>query len=152
MKKLSLYFLLLIFSYNSIASVPPSNAVTIYNNIAKANGIKNPPQLYIDLNNNEVNAYTDGKKVVLFKGILDISDNEDEIALVEGHELSHWLLHHKMSNWKNEYAADSLGAKMMTKAGYDICKGKQLFKKFPAGSDKTHPSPANRYKRIGSSC
>ena len=41
-----------------------------------------------------VNAYADGRNIVLHQGIIDLARNDDEIALVVGHELAHNVLDH----------------------------------------------------------
>jgi predicted Zn-dependent protease len=74
--------------------------------------------------------------------------NKDELALVLGHELAHYKLGHHGSNHRNEYAADALGYQYAAKAGYNVCRGKNIFKKFRKGGSATHPDPRDRIKHL----
>jgi predicted Zn-dependent protease len=46
------------------------------------------------VNNSIINVYNDGTKVVLFKGIIKYARNDDELALIIGHEVAHRMLRH----------------------------------------------------------
>lgn len=48
----------------------------------------------IDNNDKEVNAFTDGKKIVISRAMLNFINNDNELALVIGHELAHAALNH----------------------------------------------------------
>ena len=50
-------------------------------------------EVYYD-ENPDVNAYTDGKKIVFSRGLIDFAANDDEIGFVIGHELAHIHLGH----------------------------------------------------------
>ena len=123
-----------------------AETVAVYNTLLLANGMYFYPKLKFS-NSKEVNAYQSGNTIVVYQGILNIT-NRDEIALVLGHELAHYKLHHRQSNWPNEYAADRLGWKYASKAGYNMCRGKNLFKKFRKGASSDHPDPIDRYNRL----
>jgi len=100
--------------------------------------------------NKEVNAYSiAGGMVYINTGLLDFVSNDDEIAFVIGHEISHnekkhcikkiqyavlasninqnlgaivqaaYSVYNLPFNKYQEYEADELGVKLMTKAGYD---------------------------------
>lgn len=146
MRKLILAISLCVISAMSFAT-SKQDAVEIYDNILKANNIKIHPSLEFS-SSSEINAYQSGYTITLNQGILNAT-NKNELALVIGHELGHFMLHHLRSNHSNEYAADAAGAYYASKAGYSMCKGKELFKKFKKGGSDTHPDPVNRYKRIG---
>lgn len=44
--------------------------------------------------NSEVNAYADGKKIVVFSGMMDFVRSDDELGLIVGHELAHNAMGH----------------------------------------------------------
>ena len=78
-----------------------------------------------------VNAETFGNRVVVYKGLLDLTRNDDELAVVMAHELAHVLLKHSyqgneaaMLNRKTraviERDADRLGLLLMANAGYSL--------------------------------
>lgn len=48
----------------------------------------------LDSNSNEINAYADGKRIVISKGIMRFSENDNELALVVAHELGHSAMRH----------------------------------------------------------
>lgn len=62
--------------------------------------------------------------------------NEDEFALLAGHEIAHYYLGHKSKALANELAADRLGAELACRAGYDPIVGATLFRHLRAS--KTH--------------
>lgn len=64
--------------------------------------------------------------------------NENEFALLAGHEIAHYYLGHKINAMANELAADRLGAELACSAGYDPISGSTLFRHFRRG--KVHPS------------
>ena len=135
------------------------------------------------VNDPMVNAFSiAGGHIYFTTGILGTLQNDDEIAMVLGHELSHVDKKHcirplqemaaagAMSpDWGvtavqlkkiltlpfgqfDEYEADWAGADVMTKAGYDVNKGMEVFRRWakdetPNDMDKifrTHPFSAER--------
>jgi Zn-dependent protease with chaperone function len=50
--------------------------------------------LVIDEKDKEINAYTDGNKIVISRKMLNFVHNDNELALVIGHELAHAALNH----------------------------------------------------------
>jgi len=130
----------------SFASVSKSQAIGIYNRILKANNIWTCPKLTFS-KSNQINAQVAGYVMTINQGMLDAT-NIDELALVIGHELGHFKLWHVTSKPGNEYAADARGWVYAHTAGYNMCKAKELFKKFPQEYSKTHPHPKDRYNRL----
>jgi predicted Zn-dependent protease len=140
----------------------------MYNRIwAQTGQIQDKLPLFI-LEEPTVNAYNDGTKIVIYRGLINSTNSYDEIALVIGHEIAHGNLWHlKMLNdWNKkltptevsvlEAHADKLGAIYMMKAGYDVCKGRKLFKNwldekgdYLGGS---HPGYAYRYNQLNINC
>lgn len=119
------------------------------------------------------NAGTDGTRVILYTGFIQ-KHKWDEIAFVMGHELAHVNLGHlnkhspvpennSISNMGlNGYSAvmeanaDKMGAVYMMKAGYDICKGREIFTtwKNENGNSigQTHPDYSYRYDELNINC
>ncbi len=62
----------------------------------------------LDNNSSDVNAYADGKRIVVSKGIVRFSETDDELALVIAHELAHSALLH-VDKKKQNALAGSLG-------------------------------------------
>lgn len=48
----------------------------------------------LDYSSNQINAYADGEKIVISKGILRFAENDNEVAMVIAHELAHSALRH----------------------------------------------------------
>jgi predicted Zn-dependent protease len=106
----------------------------------------------------EINAWTCGGKIFFTTGIYNFCENNDEIASILGHEISHNLLGHinsrlkdlKIANQfgipgmlaaavgmaatqsigqKNEAHSDLLGVDLVSAAGYKICEAISLWKR-----------------------
>lgn len=130
------------------------------------------PLLIVD--EDEDNAYNDGTKIVMYTGFIN-KHSWDEIALVLGHEVAHGMLAHlnhvqsPVPEWNNisemgtngfssvlEANADKLGAFYMMKAGYDICKGRQIYNYWKAQNGdyqgQNHPDYAYRYDQLNINC
>jgi len=123
------------------------HAKDIYMKVGSMNHIKVIPLLVYDPSK-EVNASYGGMRVTINQGMLADVRDDDEIALVFGHELAHYTLAHNASTPAHEYAADALGAIYMHNAGYNICIGAQVIKRFHAPDSDTHPNSDSRFKRI----
>lgn len=48
----------------------------------------------VDSNSNDINAYADGQKIVIARGIIRFAENDNELAMVIAHELGHSALRH----------------------------------------------------------
>jgi predicted Zn-dependent protease len=133
----------------------------IYAQIIAATGqVQNALPLVI-IDENVDNAYNDGKEVVIYQGLIDHTNSWDEIAMVLGHEVSHGMLGHLDILAAGldddqvavlEANADKMGALYMMKAGYDICKGRQLFKHWKEQNGnalgQNHPDFSYRYDEL----
>ncbi len=117
------------------------------------------------INSPTINAFTDGHRVVIFVGMLNFVQNDDELALVLGHELAHHMLKHTTypefrSNDLEvsvaEANADKMGAVYMMRAGFDVCWARQVWKRLAKmegdyqGGD--HPTFVYRYDQLNIGC
>lgn len=112
--------------------------------------------------NSQINAYNDGKKIVIYTGLIDYAESWDEIALVLGHEIAHGTLYHLTMNVEEtkimvlEANADKMGAVYVMKAGYDVCEGREFFKRLLQNNGDylggDHPGFAYRYSELNIGC
>jgi predicted Zn-dependent protease len=129
------------------------------------------PLLIVD--SPEKNAYNNGIFIVMYTGFINDA-SWDEIAMVLGHEIAHGMLGHlnaQMPVPQNnnltamgtngfiavlEGNADKLGAIYMMKAGYDICKGREIFKRWKEEKGnylaQNHPDYSYRYDELNINC
>ncbi|HEY1605343.1 MAG TPA: M48 family metalloprotease [Allosphingosinicella sp.] len=86
--------------------------------------------------NPQVNAFSNGHDVIVTTALLDFVHSDDELALIVGHELGHFILGHPPMHtgdkllasigiraetyWKREEAADRMAIRLMAAAGYDL--------------------------------
>ena len=149
MRRLTGVVFLFLFSIGANAATF-HQAQVIYAKLAIDNGITPPPLV---LNpTGEVNADETEQRISIDAGMLRFVRNTDELALVLGHDMGHYVLHHQYSSVAHEFAADYRGAIFSGKAGYNICRGAQIFKRFPPvpkGSD--HPDNNDRIRHLGCS-
>jgi predicted Zn-dependent protease len=161
----------LVIVYGVVVSNLPKYKITndevksLYNKLLAQTG-QSQDRLPLEIvESNVVNAYTDGKKVYVYRGILDYVDNEDQLALVLSHEIAHNMLRHLANkNFMSsslevsiaEANADKLGAYYLMKAGYSLCQAREIWKKFQAeegdylGGD--HPTYIYRYSQLDMGC
>lgn len=132
-------------------------AQQIYARIIKVNHIKDAPTLLL-LNVDFINAYSLPTSTTITNGLLK-AGTKDEIALVLGHELSHFKFKHWYNPWMDSEAhkvaeadADVEGADMMKEAGYNLCKGIHFFKVIPKSGGTSHPDSDWRYNRLMDGC
>jgi predicted Zn-dependent protease len=134
----------------------------IYLEIVKAAGISYRPTFNV-VESPVLNAWTDGASVNITTGMLKFLENDDEIALVLGHELAHVYMFHVQDGLPDytqvykEANADKLGAFYMMKAGYDICIARELWVRTidimlddPAVG--SHPDSNYRYRQLNVNC
>lgn len=88
----------------------------------------------LDSNSNDLNAFTDGRRIVLSKGIVRFAENDNEVALVIAHELGHLAMDHVDKQQGNAIAGalgglaiDSLLAAAGVNTGTQVSRlGQQL--------------------------
>lgn len=145
MKKFIVAALLLVS--NASFAISFSSAQQVYQKLLAANHLEALPLILVS--DSEINAETDGLDIYVYSGLLRNIKNQDEIALVLGHEMAHNTLHNSGSSPPRELAADKLGAQYAASAGYNVCKGAQLFKKFNSAPSRTHPGSKERIQKLG---
>lgn len=59
--------------------------------------------------NDDLNAYADGEKVVLYTGMLHFLQDDEEVAAIMGHELAHNLMAHPEAGKTNTVAGAMVG-------------------------------------------
>lgn len=134
----------------------PDNISEVYNKILRASGSSPLPPLTV-LDSDIINAWTDGKTITITTGMLKIFHNQDELAMVLGHELAHFMardpFHNDMKGPNMEANADKLGAYMMMRAGFNPCKGREIMATFiklfgDVATPVSHPSNAYRFDQL----
>jgi len=115
-----------------------------------------------------VNAFADGRNITVTSGMMEFAKNDDELALIIGHELAHNTMGHIRKSIGNyiislggtrytrpfESEADYVGLYYMVRAGYSPngVEGfwQRLAKTSPKGINraKTHPTFPDRFLRI----
>lgn len=132
------------------------NVLIVYNNLLLHLGQQEAPPLHI-VKSDQINAWTDGTTVAITTGLIDATHNDDEIAMILAHELSHFVMLHAtnmvVEPVNAEAQADKMGAFIMLRSGYDVCKGRETFKilqKIEADCAlcTTHPGDAYRYHEL----
>ncbi|HEY7809935.1 MAG TPA: M48 family metallopeptidase [Allosphingosinicella sp.] len=117
---------------------------------------------------NQMNAFSLRGYVVMTTAMLAYVRNDDELAVVIGHELSHSILGHEgvrdeegllaglgikpNAIWRREEAADRLGLRLMAAAGYNLDSAIPFWKRYLGKYDwfpqvfRSHPSRGAREK------
>ena len=115
-----------------------------------------------------INAYADGKNITMTAGMMNFVRNDDELALIVGHELGHNTMGHIrkivgniiLSGGATRYTrpfeteADYVGLYYMVRAGYSPEGVENFWRRLAVTNpkyvarDKTHPRYPNRYLSI----
>ena len=129
---------------------------------------------YSVLENDQINAFClPGGKICVFTGLLDVARNDDQLAAVLSHEISHALAHHISEriarertvghgllslsyDREQESEADHIGIFLMTFAGYDPNQALAFWREMEAASGRAaipeilsdHPSDARRLEQL----
>lgn len=110
----------------------------------------------------QVNAFATGRTVVMTVAMLNFLKDDDELAVVLGHELAHNILRHPATRgedgvlasigikpsamWKREETADRFGLRLMAAAGYDLDAAIPFWRRYLRKYDwfpqifRSHPS------------
>jgi len=58
---------------------------------------------------NDINAYTDSKKIVVFAGMMRVAQSDPELAVIVGHELAHVTMGHRRKREQNQVVGAAAG-------------------------------------------
>ncbi|TMM50162.1 M48 family metallopeptidase [Qipengyuania marisflavi] len=83
----------------------------------------------------KVDAYSDQSNLALTTGMVEFAQNDDELALIAGHELAHIMLldrHDRLQirRKRKEDEADRLGAELAVCAGYDLAQASKFWLRY----------------------
>ena len=106
-----------------------------------------------------LDAYTDTREIAVTSALIDFAENDDELALIVGHELAHVIRQGQpgapMAGTSGvEADADMLGAALAHCAGYDSARGAAFWPRYrQQDADArlrlpSHPSPDRREESI----
>jgi len=115
-----------------------------------------------------INAYADGRNITMTAGMMNFVKNDDELALIIGHELAHNTMGHIRKIVSNivlslggtrytrpfESESDYVGMYYMVRAGYnpddveDVWRRLAITNPKSVARAKTHPTYPNRYLSI----
>lgn len=115
-----------------------------------------------------INAYANGRTIVVTAGMMNFVKSDDELAYIIGHELAHNTQSHIRKSITNyvlslggtrytrifEQEADYVGLYYMVRAGYDPSQVENLWRRLalqslrPIGRAKTHPAYPTRSVQI----
>lgn len=135
------------------AHVSQQQVVQTYKSLIKVLKLKRYPNLIL-LKTNAIIAGTNGRDLRISTGMLSILQNEDELAGVLAHELSHVIRGDisKSPSKTRELRADELGFQITHNMGYNVCKGIRVMKRmqrdFGDKDDQFHPNWSVRYNNI----
>lgn len=115
-----------------------------------------------------INAYANGRAIVMTSGMMNFTQSDDELALIVAHELAHNTMAHVrkivgnmiVSGFATRYTrpfeseADYVGLYYLVRAGYnpegteDLWQRMALIGPRSVGRAKTHPTYPDRYLRL----
>jgi hypothetical protein len=101
----------------------------------------------------KVNASSDANEICITQGMLNELKTNDQIAMVLGHELTHYIKQHfrQQGSAKQELEADAGGYYYCKKLGYKKCLTflMQMRRKYgEEGKDGIHPSWTRRLEKL----
>lgn len=135
--------------------------LSVASKIINANKLNKRIPIRVERKLSVINAYSSrmSKSVVIYSGLLQYIDNDDELASVLGHEMAHSLdsydgpakwLSMTFNSKQYEYKADLIGVDLMVKAGYNPIAAITLMNKwmgespYDFGLFTSHPQTSKR--------
>jgi hypothetical protein len=115
-----------------------------------------------------INAYATGKEITITSGMMNFTKNDEELALIIGHELAHNTMGHIrkivgntiLSGFATRYTrpfeseSDYVGLYYLARAGYDLEGVEDVWRRMAlvgprsVARAKTHPTHADRFLRL----
>ncbi len=135
----------------------PKNIQKIYHQLVIAVGERGLPDTVIISSAKDINAWTDGVNITITTALINVIQNKDQLAFILAHEMAHYInadvYTESIPQTLKEAHADKLGAFIMMRAGFDECKGKEVFKVFldnygDSALATDHPSLAYRLDQV----
>lgn len=129
----------------------------IYNRLIAQTGQTQDRLPFEIVDSSVVNAYTDGKKVVMHRGMLNYLKNEHEIA----HQMLRHVRYKQFQATQVEISvaeanADKLGVVYTMKAGYNVCVGREMWRRMEKQKGNyqgyDHPAYVYRYAELNINC
>lgn len=140
------------------AAVTWKETTDIYKKLIITNHLKFAPLTL--MKDSDINGYTTNTGIVITSGDLR-KLSPPEMALVLGHELTHWQygdVYHNMGGKYQEDRADYYGADYATNIGYNRCEMSNLFLKLylaygnNGGRQDPHSASLLRFYRLHRGC
>jgi len=138
------------YSTKGHAKVSFEQAKAVFSRIQNAAGTHT--MLFLD-SSSDVNAHATPYAIHINQGLLDFCDTPAEVALVLGHEITHFI--HRdaaqvYGNAQQELTADKEGYYYTVKSGFknSLRFMKKCRKAFGDGGDEVHPSWSYRLKHV----
>ena len=145
--------ILLLLPSVAFSGVTVDQLKIVYSKLVIKNNLPHYP-LFVHVDHRKVTAFfrKGNLSVNITLAALNTIENEDELAIILGHELTH-AMHSdeygadKVANWDMEIEADQGGAAYAKKAGYNECKGMRWIQRL-GKPDEHHPPGKYRYLKI----
>ncbi len=156
LKCIIVIFLFILSVTNTCYShVSVAQTAIVYKKLVNMYQLNKKPNLYIE-NDNDIQAECDGTNVYITRGMLKFLKNKDELAVILGHELTHYKYQysHVFGSWNEEYRADHGGLYLAGKLNHKYNKKRSLalFRSFMRTigdyDSNSHPSWSKRYNKL----
>lgn len=125
----------------------------IYQKLIKHTGAPHAIPPLVILKSKESNAWVTKKQLVITTGMLELLENDSQVAAILGHEIGHVMLGHLVFSFVEprvkEVNSDKYGAYLMLRSGYNTCAMKKAWQNIQESEGNgiltvSHPSHADR--------
>lgn len=134
--------LLLLLLCNIAHSATEAQAIQVFKEMSRG-GVK-----IVISNSSAINASCGFNILTLNKGIIRAAQNNDELSIVIGHELTHCRHYDMGSSIAKELRADAEGLLDAKAHGYNVCNGVNIMRRMNRKQTATHPASGERYERL----
>lgn len=141
-----------IFTGLLYSNYTPSNVRTVYKKLWLSIDYQAMPNIYVTSDKLVTSklALTDVKGVHVSTFLLSLIKNDNELALILGHESAH------ARGIRNEDEADLIGAEYANKAGFNVCQGREVMLRIVKAIGDSHTSKYSswqvRYNNLNKYC